>query len=97
MVLRVPVIARNIEGNSSIIRDGETGMLFNDAQEFVDKATVLLTDQSKRTNIIDAARTYVRLHHDPAREAAAYCRLFQPDTPHPRPPFSETVPASAKL
>ena len=58
----VPVLASDIEGNRSVITDGEDGFLFGSADEFLAKADRLLDDPALRAALGHRARMKIALH-----------------------------------
>jgi glycosyltransferase involved in cell wall biosynthesis len=73
----VPVLASDIEGNRSIIVDGEDGFLFRSEAEFVEKAEHLLSDPALRYAIGRRARQKVAAHFTPEGEIGGYLTLYQ--------------------
>jgi len=61
--LRVPIVAQNVGPFKEII-DGETGMLFNDGPEFVEKLEMLVKDPELRRKIGNNAYDWVREYRD---------------------------------
>jgi len=62
MACGTPVVASRVGGVSSLIRDGETGMLFESANaaELADKLEMLLTNPDLRRRLGENARRYAR-------------------------------------
>lgn len=77
MACGIPVVAANIDGNASLIDHGQTGWLFNSAEDFVRRMPRILDDAQSRHRIADAAREAIRQKHGAHREAAAYRSLFE--------------------
>lgn len=75
MQLGLPVLARDIPGNSSIVQDGKNGLLFCTPQEFREKAARLLSDISQQRALIENAKEYVSLYHSANQEEMAYLDL----------------------
>jgi L-malate glycosyltransferase len=71
------VLASDIEGNRSVIKEGTTGLLFRDAAEFQAKAEQLLTDPQLRHRLGKSGMALVREKHSPDKEAAAYLELYR--------------------
>lgn len=72
MKLGVPVLARNIPGNTAVIQHGESGLLFDTPQEFVSLSKELLKTPSLRSRLINNAKTYVSEHHSIKNERNTY-------------------------
>ena len=71
-----PVLASAIEGNRSLVSDGENGFLFSSAEEFIDKAEMLLLDKELRNTVASAGRSYVLAHCSADQEAKSYLELY---------------------
>ena len=76
MALGRPVLAADIEGNRSIVKEGKTGLLFRDEGEFLHKARQLLEDDALRRHLGGQGLRLVRERFSPEREAAAYRELY---------------------
>ncbi|MBP1728899.1 MAG: glycosyl transferase group 1 [Deltaproteobacteria bacterium] len=70
------LLAADVEGNRSLVRDGENGLLFSDAADFLGKAEMLLLDQGLRHRLAAAGRDYVRRNCSPALEAGRYLEIY---------------------
>ena len=70
------VLASDIEGNRSIIKDGVTGLLYRDAEEFQEKAHRLVTDERLRERLGEQGRQMVMEKFTPEAEAEAYLALY---------------------
>jgi len=73
----VPVLASDIEGNRSVIVDGQDGFLFASAAEFVAKATRLLDDPTLRTRMGRRARAKVATQFHREGEIGKYLALYR--------------------
>lgn len=71
-----PVLASAVEGNCSLVTDGENGFLFSTMEEFIDKAERLLLDKVLWSKIAAAGREYVLAHCSADREAESYLELY---------------------
>ncbi len=71
-----PVLAADIEGNRSLVKEGKTGLLFRDEAEFLEKAGKLLGDGALRQKLGDEGSRLVREQFSVEREAAAYRELY---------------------
>ncbi|XP_078362582.1 glycosyltransferase 1 domain-containing protein 1-like isoform X1 [Oculina patagonica] len=72
MELGVPVLARNIPGNSALIKHRETGLLFDSPEEFITLARELKDSPSLRSHITTNAKNYVCEHHSIEGEKKTY-------------------------
>ncbi|XP_052024774.1 glycosyltransferase 1 domain-containing protein 1 isoform X2 [Apodemus sylvaticus] len=77
MDLEVPVLARNIPGNSAVVEHGVTGLLFSNPQEFIQLAKRLVSDPALEKEIVTNGREYVRTHHSWQVERDTYQRLIR--------------------
>jgi glycosyltransferase involved in cell wall biosynthesis len=77
MALKVPVLARKIPGNESVITDFETGLLFSNEDEFIEKLQRLLTSADIRSHVIQKAKEAVNAHHSLEKEIAAYLAIYE--------------------
>ncbi|TWJ18666.1 GPMC system family 4 glycosyltransferase [Geobacter argillaceus] len=77
MALGRPVLAVDIPGNRSLVRDGETGVLFRDETDFRRQLLRLANDPTLRANCGRNAREYVLTQLSPTREAEGYLRLYK--------------------
>jgi len=71
-----PVLVSAVEGNSSLIADGENGFLYSSEEEFIDKAEMLLLDKNLRERVAAAGRAYVLEHCQAEAEAISYLDLY---------------------
>jgi glycosyltransferase involved in cell wall biosynthesis len=71
-----PVLVSDVEGNCSLVADGENGFLFSSEVDFVDKAEMLLLDKTLRKRAGDAGRSYVLSCCSAEREAMSYLELY---------------------
>jgi glycosyltransferase involved in cell wall biosynthesis len=76
MALGRPVLARDIPGNHSLIRDGETGWLYQDEDDFRRQISLLVADADLRKQTGCRARDFVQSHFSPALEAERYLQLY---------------------
>ncbi|XP_062446340.1 glycosyltransferase 1 domain-containing protein 1, partial [Rhea pennata] len=75
MDLDIPVLARNIPGNATIIKHKDTGLLFSDPQEFVVLSKSLMNDPIMKREIVQKAKDYVKKHHSWECERKTYQNL----------------------
>ncbi len=71
------VLAADIAGNRSLVKDGVTGMLYRDEAEFRGRAAQLVADARLRERLGRQGREYVLKNFTPEREAAAYLELYR--------------------
>ncbi|XP_053557828.1 glycosyltransferase 1 domain-containing protein 1 isoform X1 [Bombina bombina] len=76
MDLEVPVLARDIPGNSAIIKHEDTGLLFSTPQDFVQLAKRLMREPALKRRIITNAREYVHINHSWMLERDRYHNLI---------------------
>ncbi|XP_028679854.1 glycosyltransferase 1 domain-containing protein 1 isoform X1 [Erpetoichthys calabaricus] len=76
MNLNVPVLARNIPGNASIVKHEETGLLFSSPQEFIQLSKKLMQDASLRQRLVLNAKAYVTERHSTDMERLTYQQLI---------------------
>jgi L-malate glycosyltransferase len=77
LAYRKPVLASAIEGNSSVLKDGLTGLLYHDAADFKSKAEQLVTDPQLRERLARHGETMLQEKHSAEKEAQAYLDLYQ--------------------
>lgn len=73
----LPVLASDIPGNSGIISDGKTGLLYKTRNEFLDYAEKLVNNNKIRQNIGQSAEAYIKEHHSSEREAETLLKVYQ--------------------
>jgi glycosyltransferase involved in cell wall biosynthesis len=77
MALGRPVLAVDIPGNSILVRNNETGLLYRDESEFIELVDRLQGDAALRESIGGNASRFVRENFPPLREAESYMALYQ--------------------
>ncbi|CAB1445531.1 unnamed protein product [Pleuronectes platessa] len=75
MDLGVPVLARDIPGNSAVVQHEFTGLLYSSPKEFVHQARRLLSDDELRERVVHNGKLYVEEHHSLKQERETYQRL----------------------
>ncbi|XP_053276053.1 glycosyltransferase 1 domain-containing protein 1 isoform X1 [Pleuronectes platessa] len=75
MDLGVPVLARDIPGNSAVVQHEFTGLLYSSPKEFVHQAQRLLSDDELRERVVHNGKLYVEEHHSLKQERETYQRL----------------------
>lgn len=73
----LPVLASDIPGNSGIISNGETGLLYQTRNEFLDYAEKLVNNNKIRQSIGQSAEAYVTQQHSSEREAETLLKVYQ--------------------
>jgi glycosyltransferase involved in cell wall biosynthesis len=76
MDVGVPVIARDIPGNRSLVDHGQTGLLFATPTDFVDQATRLLRTPTVRETLTRHANQMLHARHTLSAERAAYTTIL---------------------
>jgi glycosyltransferase involved in cell wall biosynthesis len=76
MTLGVPVLARRNTGNTSIIKHGKTGLLFDTPDEAVQCLIELDNSKKLRHLLIRQAENYVRKYHHFTNETKSYRNLL---------------------
>mmetsp|Transcript_3859 Transcript_3859/g.10664 ORF Transcript_3859/g.10664 Transcript_3859/m.10664 type:complete len:355 (-) Transcript_3859:1539-2603(-) len=75
MHLCVPVVARDVEGNRSIITHLNNGLLYDSPDAALDLLLRLAQDRPMAERIVRNANRFVQTHHSLAAERAAYDNL----------------------
>ena len=73
----IPVLATDIEGNRSVVADGEDGFLFASEAEFLDKAERLIQDPALRARLGRQARRKIDARYPPEAEIDGYLQLYR--------------------
>jgi len=76
MSLGRPVLASNIDGNRSLVRDKENGWLYNNEEEFRALVKQLMGDPAMREKAGKQAMQEIRDHFSPRLEAERYVSLY---------------------
>lgn len=77
MVMERPILAVDIPGNRTLVRDGDTGLLYHDPDSFRDGITRLSADAGLRSALGKRAGEVVRASFSPQNEAMEHMRLYQ--------------------
>lgn len=72
-----PLLATDIEGNRSVVKECVTGLLYRDAAQFRSKAEQLVTDPHLRERLGQKGRALVRDKYPPEKEVRAYLDLYR--------------------
>lgn len=72
-----PVVARNNGGNRSIIRHGETGLLFDTIDDFYGQVVELLKNEELKKKLAQNGQKYVEENHSLQEEIDSYLRLYK--------------------
>lgn len=71
------VLASNIEGNRSVVRDGIDGLLFASESEFAHKAERLISEPSLRHELGKNGKEKIEREFSGEREIHNYLQLYQ--------------------
>lgn len=77
MIMGKPVLANDVLGNRSLIRDGETGWLYSNDNHLRERVRQLLLHPDSGTAIGKAGRDFVCKHCSPLTEADNYTALYR--------------------
>lgn len=77
MALERPVLAADIPGNRTLIRNGDTGLLYQDQGSFSENIVRLASDVGLRVSLGRRAGEFMQTSFSPQEEAAEYMRLYQ--------------------
>lgn len=77
MSMSKPVLVSNNSGNQSIVTHEETGLIYENEQQFLTYANRLMKDPSYRKQLGLKARNYIKQHHDSDKEADTFLRVYQ--------------------
>ena len=77
MIMGRPVLARNVTGNRSVIRHGETGWLYETDNELAERVRLIMQAPQTAETMGEAGRVFVRDHCSPMTEAKNYARLYE--------------------
>lgn len=73
----VAVLARDIEGNRTVVRDGVDGFLFGSEAEFLEKAGLLAADPVRRRSLGAAGRERIEQEFPLEGEIGEYLELYR--------------------
>lgn len=76
MLLKVPVLCRRAEWSAPVLRDGETGRLFDDVPSAVD--ALVQEDPAWRLDVAETASATARRRYSQKRFAADLARIYAP-------------------
>lgn len=77
MSLGIPAVLSPVGVNREIIRDGENGFLAATVEEWVDKLSLLIENESLREQLGQAGRKTVELFYSQHSQRQRYVQLFQ--------------------
>lgn len=77
------VLVSDIEGNRSLVDDGETGLVFRDEAELLAKAERLTVDPDLRARLGASGRDLVDRRYHPEREIEGYLDVYRQVLPVP--------------
>lgn len=76
MSLERPVLVADIPGNRTVVRHGDSGMLYYDQASFIDCVLKLKSDHTLRQELGHNAGDVMRDNFSPQREAESYLMLY---------------------
>jgi len=77
MALARPVLAADITGNHALVKQGQTGLLYNGKEDFCSKIESLYADADLRERLGHCARSYVLEHCSAQVEAKQHLQLYR--------------------
>lgn len=77
MACKKPVLVSSIEGNISLVKDGINGLVYEDAEDFMVKAELLMTSEKLRLKLVENAFLKIVADHDPMQEAMRYVEIYR--------------------
>jgi len=77
MALGRPVLAADITGNHTLVKHGQTGLLYNGKGDFCCKVKALYADADMRQKLGNCARSYVFEHCSAQVEAEQHLQLYR--------------------
>ena len=72
-----PVIVRNIVGNRSLVRHGDTGWLYDSEEELRELVLRVLFDPHCSGKVAETGRNFVLEHYSPQTEAHSYAAQYE--------------------
>lgn len=81
MACALPVVVSNVTGNSDIVKENETGLLYDkgDVEMLAENMALVMNNPSMASTLGQSARKYVQEHHSWEVVASAYCELMEMD------------------
>ena len=76
MYIGKPVLASNIEGNRSIIKDNFNGLLYNSEKEFIKKADMLIKNKKVRNKLGKKAQIILKKNFSFKNEIEGYVKVY---------------------
>ena len=76
MYIGKPVLASNIEGNRSIIKDNFNGLLFSSENDFFKKAKKLILDKIFRERLGKNAKSFLKRNFNFENEIDGYIKVY---------------------
>lgn len=77
MGLGIPVIARDNAGNRSVIRHGETGLLYEFPFQFVAHVQRLLQNPREQREMVEKAKEFIHTERSIQQEMSSYLQLLK--------------------
>lgn len=76
MAMGRPVLAADIQGNRTLIRHNDTGLLYQDTASFTGAVVRLTEDDGLRAELGQRAEEFVHRYFSPRHEAAEYMHIY---------------------
>jgi len=73
----IPTLAQNSAAYAKEMIDGETGLLFNNPQEFEDKLSLLIENETERKRLGRNAKDWCHEHRDAMKEVPKMVQWWQ--------------------
>jgi len=80
MFVGKPVLASNIDGNRSIIKDNFNGLLYNSEKDFIKKAETLIKNKKTRDKLGKKAQDIIRKNFSFKDEIEGYVKIYEVTT-----------------
>ena len=69
------MLARECDGNKSIVKDQETGMLYCSPEQFILKSQTLITEPKKRAELVTHGKEFVNQNYNVKKEQLMYQQI----------------------
>ncbi|WP_152640109.1 glycosyltransferase family 4 protein [Virgibacillus necropolis] len=73
----IPVLVAGNQGNRSIVSDGQTGLVYNTSNQFLDYAEQIMNNIELRKELVIAAKNYISKTHSSTYEAEHLLSLYK--------------------
>ncbi|MDQ0255713.1 glycosyltransferase involved in cell wall biosynthesis [Evansella vedderi] len=77
MALGIPVLVSNNDGNSSIVKHKETGLIYSKAVEFLSFAEALIKEKDLRETLSFNGKKYISEHHSWDKEITSLISIYK--------------------